>query len=200
MIDSMRQFFEALQNSKELQTKFTDAKGDTEKIINLAKESGYNISPDDLELMRIPISENLHKLLIAAQNDDILMAKLTDAQVDMDKIIAVAKESGYDISVNDFKMFETSTKGEISDDELDNVVGGYVLFMEVLATSSASWRAAIIDDTTGNVLCICSSGNQFSTFWLETAQKLGQSAEVIRMPYYEVIFGKEFPYQKFPYQ
>ena len=43
-----------------------------------------------------------------------------------EKLIAFAKEAGYDVTIEEVQAFSAQSKGELNDDELDVVAGGKV--------------------------------------------------------------------------
>lgn len=65
------------------------------------------------------MSENLKKFFEKVSADEELAAKVS-AEADVAKLIALAKELGFELTEADFKK----PVEEISDDELDNVAGG----------------------------------------------------------------------------
>lgn len=70
----------------------------------------------DLKDQYASIVDEMEKL------DDPGKDKLTEL-----KILPMAKEAGFEFTVDDYKEFLSSvSSGELSDDELDKVVGGYV--------------------------------------------------------------------------
>lgn len=65
------------------------------------------------------MSENLKKFLEKISEDRELAAKV-GAEKDVNVLIAIAKEHGYDLTEEDFKQ----EPQELGDDELDTVAGG----------------------------------------------------------------------------
>lgn len=71
--------------------------------------------------------ESTTKFFQKAQNNETLMQKLRAISLDneegLNAVVALAKETGYDITVEDLKK-GTNENAELSPDELENVSGG----------------------------------------------------------------------------
>ena len=67
-------------------------------------------------------SDQLKAFLLAFQGDTYLQDKLRGV-TDPDFVISIAKEAGYIISVEE--LFILNDGSEISDEELEDVAGGY---------------------------------------------------------------------------
>jgi len=68
-------------------------------------------------------SEQLTALLAKLNDDEELREKLKGA-ADLDAAVAMAKESGFDVSKADWLKYQASKTLELSDKELEGVAGG----------------------------------------------------------------------------
>ena len=74
--------------------------------------------------------EQLAALLAKLKDDEGLQEKLKDA-ADLDAVLAIAKDAGFDISKADLLRHGKALGGqalELSDEELEGVAGGYSAF------------------------------------------------------------------------
>lgn len=67
--------------------------------------------------------EQLSALLDRLIEDVVLRDKL-QAAADMDSAVALAKESGYDVTKADWLMYQARKTLELSDEQLEYVAGG----------------------------------------------------------------------------
>jgi predicted ribosomally synthesized peptide with nif11-like leader len=67
--------------------------------------------------------DQLLALLAKLQDDSGLREKLQGA-ADLDAVVALAKESGFDVSKADWMKYQASQPQELSDEELESVAGG----------------------------------------------------------------------------
>ena len=67
--------------------------------------------------------EQLSALLAKLKQDDGLREKLQSAG-DLDAVVAVAKDAGFDVSKADWLKYQAQQKIELSDAELERVSGG----------------------------------------------------------------------------
>jgi predicted ribosomally synthesized peptide with nif11-like leader len=67
--------------------------------------------------------EQLAALLAKLKDDEGLQEKLKDA-ADLDAVLAIAKEAGFDISKADWLRYQANQTLELSDEELEGIAGG----------------------------------------------------------------------------
>jgi predicted ribosomally synthesized peptide with nif11-like leader len=67
--------------------------------------------------------EQLVALLAKLKDDEGLQEKLKGA-ADLDAVLGIAKEAGFDISKADWLRFQAKQTIELSDEELERVAGG----------------------------------------------------------------------------
>ncbi len=67
--------------------------------------------------------EQLAALLVKLKDDEGLQEKLKDAP-DLDAVLAIAKDAGFDISKADWLRYQANQTLELSDEELEGVAGG----------------------------------------------------------------------------
>jgi predicted ribosomally synthesized peptide with nif11-like leader len=68
--------------------------------------------------------EQLAALLAKLKDDAGLQEKLKDA-ADLDAVLVIAKEAGFDISKADWLRYQATQTLELSDKELEGIAGGY---------------------------------------------------------------------------
>ena len=66
------------------------------------------------------MSEEQHKAFLEKLKDDSSLQEKLKAASDADAVVAIAKEAGFSISVDDLK----NAQSEISDEEMEGVAGG----------------------------------------------------------------------------
>ena len=76
--------------------------------------------------------EQLAALIAKLKDDEGLQAKLKDA-ADLDAILAIAKDAGFDVSKADWLRYQAKQTVELSDEELEGVAGG------VMDEDSVKW-------------------------------------------------------------
>ena len=76
--------------------------------------------------------EQLAALIAKLKDDEGLQAKLKDA-ADLDAILAIAKDAGFDVSKADWLRYQAKQTVELSDEELEGVSGG------VMDEDSVKW-------------------------------------------------------------
>jgi predicted ribosomally synthesized peptide with nif11-like leader len=69
--------------------------------------------------------EQLAALLAKLKDDEGLQEKLKGA-ADLDVLLAIAKEAGFDISKAAWLRYQANQTFELSDEELENVAGGMI--------------------------------------------------------------------------
>ena len=74
--------------------------------------------------------EQLAALLAKLKDDEGLQEKLKGA-ADIDAVLAIAKEAGFDISNADWLRYLAKKTIELSDEELEGVAGGNLYTMDV---------------------------------------------------------------------
>ena len=74
--------------------------------------------------------EQLAALLAKLKNDAGLQEKLKGA-ADLDAVLAIAKEAGFDINKAAWLRYQAKQTIELSDDELEGVTGGNLYTMDV---------------------------------------------------------------------
>ena len=67
--------------------------------------------------------EQLSALLAKLKEDAALQEKLKGA-ADLDAVVALSKEAGFDVSKADWLKYQANQTLELSDEELENVAGG----------------------------------------------------------------------------
>jgi hypothetical protein len=67
--------------------------------------------------------EQLAALLAKLKDDAGLQEKLKGA-ADLDAVLAIAKDAGFDVSKADWLRYQANRTLELSDEELENVAGG----------------------------------------------------------------------------
>jgi len=67
--------------------------------------------------------EQLTALLAKLKDDEGLQEKLKDA-ADLDAVLAIAKDAGFDVSKADWLRYQAKQTIELSDEELEVVSGG----------------------------------------------------------------------------
>jgi len=79
----------------------------------------------------LPMSEEqLAALLAKLKDDEGLQEKLKGA-ADLDAVLAIAKDAGFDVSKADWLRYQANQTLELSDDELEGVAGGNLYTMDV---------------------------------------------------------------------
>jgi predicted ribosomally synthesized peptide with nif11-like leader len=72
--------------------------------------------------------EQLAALLAKLKDDEGLQEKLKDA-ADLDAVLAIAKEAGFDISKAAWLRYQANQTLELSDEELEGIAGGGTFFV-----------------------------------------------------------------------
>jgi predicted ribosomally synthesized peptide with nif11-like leader len=81
--------------------------------------------------------ENLKAFLVAVKSDVSLQDKLKLVS-DPDAVVSIAKEAGFSITTDELK--QQSGERELSDDELEEVAGGYKLKVNILGVLEAQFE------------------------------------------------------------
>jgi len=68
--------------------------------------------------------EQLAALLAKLKDDAGLQEKLKGA-ADLDAVLAIAKEAGFDVSKADWLRYQANETLELSDEELEGIAGGF---------------------------------------------------------------------------
>ncbi len=82
--------------------------------------------------------EQLAALLAKLKDDAGLQEKLKGA-ADLDAILAVAKDAGFDISKAAWLRYQATQTLELSDEELENVAGGQEYRVGLKSVEEAEW-------------------------------------------------------------
>ena len=76
-------------------------------------------------------------------------AEIAGKEATEEKLIAFAKEAGYDVTIEEVQAFSAQSKGELNDDELDVVAGGKVdPYMVLFSIGSFGISCAVVSATT----------------------------------------------------
>ena len=78
-------------------------------------------------LLRAMSAEQLAAFWAAVKADASLQETLKGA-ADLDAAVAVAKEAGFDVSKADLLEYQAQREGQLSDEDLEKVAGGFVPF------------------------------------------------------------------------
>ena len=78
-------------------------------------------------LLRAMSEEQLAAFWAAVEADASLQETLKGA-ADLDAAVAVAKEAGFDVSKADLLEYQAQREGQLSDEDLEKVAGGFVPF------------------------------------------------------------------------
>jgi predicted ribosomally synthesized peptide with nif11-like leader len=76
-----------------------------------------------LSFLKLMSQEQLAALLAKLKDDADLREKLQGAP-DLDAVLAMAKEAGFDVSKESWLRYQASQSSELSDAELEGVAGG----------------------------------------------------------------------------
>jgi len=71
------------------------------------------------------MSEEQLSALLAKLKDDAGLQEKLNAAADADAVVAIAKEAGFDVSKADWLKYQAKQTLELSDEELEDVAGGY---------------------------------------------------------------------------
>ena len=78
--------------------------------------------------------QHLAALLAKLKDDEGLQEKLKGAS-DLDAVLVIAKDAGFDISKADWLRYQAKQTIELSDEELEGVAGGYLSACRFCANS-----------------------------------------------------------------
>ena len=78
--------------------------------------------------------EQLAALLAKLKDDEGLQEKLKGA-ADLDAVLVIAKDAGFDISKADWLRYQAKQTIELSDEELEGIAGGYILWCGIRASA-----------------------------------------------------------------
>ncbi len=70
------------------------------------------------------MSEEQLSALLAKLKDDARLQEKFKSVADLDALVSMAKEAGFDVSKADWLKFQAQQTQDLSDDELENVSGG----------------------------------------------------------------------------
>jgi predicted ribosomally synthesized peptide with nif11-like leader len=84
--------------------------------------------------------EQLTALLAKLKDDAGLQEKLKGA-ADLDAVLAIAKEAGFDISKAAWLRYQANQTLELSDEELEGVAGGAMRNLDKELDTRGFWRA-----------------------------------------------------------
>jgi predicted ribosomally synthesized peptide with nif11-like leader len=76
------------------------------------------------------MSEEQLTALLANLNDDEELREKLKGAADLDAAVAMAKETGFDVSKADWLNYQAKQTLELSDEELDRVAGGNSLYCD----------------------------------------------------------------------
>ena len=82
--------------------------------------------------------EQLAALIAKLKDDEGLQEKLKGAS-DLDAVLVIAKEAGFDVSKADWLRYQANQTLELSDEELEGVAGGCSIVIGV-SHKSDCWR------------------------------------------------------------
>jgi predicted ribosomally synthesized peptide with nif11-like leader len=104
--------------------------------------------------------EQLAALLAKLRDDAGLQEKLKGA-ADLDAVLAIAKDTGFDVSKADWLRYQANQILELSDEELENVAGGchQTQVCHNIGKATQGWR----DDANSNRQIVV---NKFYSFCL----------------------------------
>jgi len=71
------------------------------------------------------MSEEQLSALLAKLKDDAGLQEKLNAAADADAVVAIAKEAGFEVSKADWLKYQAKQTLELSDEELEDVAGGY---------------------------------------------------------------------------
>ncbi len=71
-------------------------------------------------------TESLKQFIQKLGTDDALAGKFKGISADPNAVIALGKEQGYEFTAEDMKALKEQQGDELSDQELENVAGGFV--------------------------------------------------------------------------
>ena len=104
--------------------------------------------------------EDVQKFLVALDSDESLAVQADDAYVEA--LHKVASGAGYGFSVDDLRSGLDAAAGDLADDELDQVVGGFGLSRSL--TVSASPVANTVFAGTTSAIANTVTALRFSSF------------------------------------
>jgi predicted ribosomally synthesized peptide with nif11-like leader len=87
--------------------------------------------------------EQLTALLAKLKDDAGLQEKLKGA-ADLDAVLAIAKDAGFDVSKADWLRYQANQTLELSDEELEKVAGGAYYCVETLP-SRECWKDGCVN-------------------------------------------------------
>ena len=96
-------------------------------VLRAADSSGGWCQAGAQTLLRAMSAEQLAAFWAAVKADASLQETLKGA-ADLDAAVAVAKEAGFDVSKADLLEYQAQREGQLSDEDLEKVAGGFVPF------------------------------------------------------------------------
>jgi len=79
----------------------------------------------DYHLPLLAMSEEQLAALLAKLKDDTGLQMKLKGAADLDAVLAIAKDAGFDINKADWLKYQAKQTLELSDEELGNVAGGF---------------------------------------------------------------------------
>ena len=80
----------------------------------------------EYHLPLLEMSEEQLAALLAKLKDDAGLQEKLKGAADLDAVLAIAKEAGFDISKADWLRYQANQTIELSDEELERVAGGII--------------------------------------------------------------------------
>ena len=87
----------------------------------------------EYDLPLLEMSEEQLAALIAKLKDDTGLQEKLKGAADLDAVLVIAKDAGFDISKADWLRYQAKQTIELSDEELEGIAGGGIMFTK-------SWR------------------------------------------------------------
>ena len=72
----------------------------------------------------LAMSEEQLAALLAKLKDDVGLQEKLKGAADLDAVLAIAKEAGFDVSKADWLRYQANETLELSDEELEGIAGG----------------------------------------------------------------------------
>ena len=87
----------------------------------------------ECHLPLLEMSEKQLAALIAKLKDDEGLQEKLKGAADLDAVLVIAKDAGFDISKADWLRYQAKQTIELSDEELEGVAGGAVITIRIIA-------------------------------------------------------------------
>jgi len=132
-VEAIKEFLVKVAGDQELAKNVDEAGSDVDELIRIGREQGFKFTVEDLKAVQDEtekqMGEGLLTFLEKVATDEELARKLREAGTDVDEIIRLGKENGYEFTADNLKVLQDLTVTsdvELSDEELKNVAGGIV--------------------------------------------------------------------------